>query len=260
MSLIDPRALVSPRAHLAPGVRVDAFAVVGENVSLGEGSRVLSHAVLSGPARFGRDNIVHPFASLGGPPQDLKYRGEPTELHVGDGNSFREGVTVNRGTAGGGGVTRIGNANLFMAQAHVAHDCQVGNHTIFANAATLAGHVTVEDYATIGAFSAVHQFCRVGRHAYVGGFTVVTQDVPPFAKTVTPRNTRNYGVNAIGLERRGFSPQRIAVIEKAFRILLRSRLNTTQALEQMRSLLGDSADVAELIRFIEAAERGIVKS
>lgn len=257
---IHPRAIVSPKARLGAGVRIDAFAIVGDDVVLGDASHVHSHAVVGGPATIGRENRFHPFSAIGGPPQDLKYRGEPTELIVGDSNEFRESVTVNRGTVGGGGVTRIGSNNLFMVCSHVAHDSVVGNHTIFANAATLAGHVIVEDYATVGAFSAVHQFCRVGRHAYIGGYTVVTQDVPPFSKVVTPRDTKAYGVNAVGLERRGFSKERIAAIERAFRLLLRSKLNTTQALEQMRETLGSSEDIAELIRFIEAAERGIVKS
>lgn len=260
MSQIDPRAIVSPRASLGAGVRVEAYAVVGDDVSLGDGCHLLSHSVVSGPSKFGRENVFHPFTSVGGPPQDLKYKGEPTELIVGDANVFREAVTVNRGTIGGGGVTRIGGHNLFMSYAHVAHDCVVGDHTIFANAATLAGHATVEDYATVGAFSAVHQFCRIGRHSYIAGFTVVTQDVPPFAKVAQPRSTRAYGVNSVGLERRGFTAERIATIEKAFRLLLRSKLNTSQALEKMRQTLGASEDVADLIRFIEAAERGIVKS
>ena len=198
--------MVSARARLAPGVRIGAFAVVGDDVELGEDCVLHPHAVVYGPARLGRANVLHPFCSIGGDPQDLKYAGERTRLDIGDRNVFRECVTVSRGTVQGGGVTRIGSDNLFMAQAHVAHDCVVGSHTIFANSATLAGHVTVEDYATIGAFSPVHQFCRVGRFAYVGASTVITQDVPPFCMVVTERQTRCYGVNSVGLERRGFAP------------------------------------------------------
>jgi UDP-N-acetylglucosamine acyltransferase len=255
----DSRASVSERARLAPGVRVGAYAVVGDGVELGEGCVLHPHAVIHGPARLGQGNVLHPFCSIGGDPQDLKYAGERTVLEVGDRNVFREGVTVNRGTGQGGGVTRIGSDNLFMAGAHVAHDCMVGNHTIFANSATLAGHVIVEDFAAVGAFSPVHQFCRIGRYAYIGACTVVTQDVPPFSRIVTERQTRCYGVNAIGLERHGFPRDRIQAIERAFRLLLRSKLNTTQALDEMRSTLDGSADVAELIAFVESAERGLVK-
>jgi len=256
---VDSRAVISERAALAPGVQVGAYAVVGDDVHLGENCVLHPHAVVNGPARYGRDNVFYSFCSIGGDPQDLTYHGERTRLEVGDRNAFRESVTVNRGTEKGGGVTRIGSDNLFMTAAHVAHDCQVGSRTIFANAATLAGHVTVEDHVTIGAFSAVHQFCRVGRHSYVGGFTVVTQDVPPFARVVGERDTRCYGVNTIGLERQGFPQERIEAIERAYRLLLRSKLNTTQAVEQMRAELGDFPDVAELIAFIESSERGLTK-
>jgi UDP-N-acetylglucosamine acyltransferase len=256
---LDPRAVVSSRARLHLGVRIGAYAVVGDEVELGEGTVLHPHAVVYGPARLGRQNLLHPFCAIGGDPQDLKYKGEPTRLEVGDRNVFREGVTVSRGTGHGGGVTRIGDDNLFMAGAHIAHDCVVGSHTVFANAATLAGHVAVEDFATVGAFSPVHQFCRIGRYAYVGASTVITQDVPPFSRVVTERQTRCYGVNSIGLERRGFLRDRIQTIESAYRLLLRSRLNTTQAIEQMRTRLDGSADVAELIDFIESAARGLIK-
>ena len=256
---IDLRAVVAPGARLAAGVRIGAYAVVGDEVELGEDCVLHPHAVASGPARLGRANVLHPFCRIGGDPQDLKYTGERTRLDIGDRNVFREGVTVSRGTVQGGGVTRIGSDNLFMAQAHVAHDCVVGSHTIFANGATLAGHVTVEDYATVGAFSPVHQFCRVGRFAYVGASTVITQDVPPFCMVVTERQTRCYGVNSVGLERRGFSTERIRAIESAYRLFLNSKLNTTQALEQMRLTLNGSADVAELVRFMESTERGMTK-
>jgi UDP-N-acetylglucosamine acyltransferase len=256
---VDLRAMVSAGARLASGVRIGAYAVVGDDVELGEDCVLHPHAVVNGPARLGRANVLHSFCSIGGDPQDLKYAGERTRLDIGDRNVFREGVTVSRGTVQGGGVTRIASDNLFMAQAHVAHDCVVGSHTIFANSATLAGHVTVEDYATIGAFSPVHQFCRVGRFAYVGASTVITQDVPPFCMVVTERQTRCYGVNSVGLERRGFSTEQIRAIESAYRLLLNSKLNTTQALEQMRLTLNGSVDVAELVRFVESADRGVTK-
>ena len=259
MSEIDPRALVSSSARLGRGVQVAAYAVVGDDVELGEGCVLRPHAAVRGPARFGRDNVFDSFCSVGGDPQDLKYRGERTELEGGDANTFREFCTVSRGTAQGGGVTRIGSSNLFMAYSHVAHDCMVGNHTIFANGATLAGHVTVEDYATVGAFSPVHQFCRIGRYAYIGASTVITQDVPPFSRVVTDRETRCFGVNTIGLERHGFDRARREAIERAFRLLLRSKLNTAQALEQMSAQLNGSPDIRELVEFIESAERGLHK-
>jgi UDP-N-acetylglucosamine acyltransferase len=256
---VDFRAVISERARLAPGVQVGAYAVIGDDVELGENCVLHPHAVVCGPARYGRENVFYPFCSIGGDPQDLKYHGERTMLEAGDRNAFRESVTVHRGTEKGGGVTRIGSDNLFMTGAHIAHDCTVGDRTIFANAATLAGHVTVEDHVTVGAFCAVHQFCRLGRYSYIGACTVITQDVPPFARVVDERNTRCYGINSIGLERRGFARERIQAIERAYRLLLRSKLNTTQAVEQMRSELNDSPDVAELIAFIESSERGLTK-
>ena len=256
---IDPRAVVEPRARLGAGVRIGAYAVVGDDVELGEDCVLHPHAVVNGPARLGRGNVLHPFCRVGGDPQDLKYAGERTRLEVGDRNVFRECVTVSRGTVQGGGVTRIGSDNLFMTSAHVAHDCVVGDHTIFANGATLAGHVTVEDYSTIGAFSPVHQFCRIGRFAYVGASTVITQDVPPFSLVVTERQTKCFGVNSVGLKRRGFTTERIRAVKTAYRLLLHSKLNTSEALEQMRLTLNGSADVAELMRFMESSERGVTK-
>ncbi|MBZ5503574.1 MAG: acyl-ACP--UDP-N-acetylglucosamine O-acyltransferase [Acidobacteriia bacterium] len=260
MSEIDPRAIVSPTAKLGRGVRVAAYAVVGDDVELGEGCVVEHHAVVQGPARLGRENRVYSFSVIGGDPQDLTYRGERVSVEIGDANEFREFSTVNRGTVKGGGVTRVGSHNLIMSYAHIAHDCVIGDHTIFVNGATLAGHVTVEDYATVGAFCPVHQFCRIGRHAYIAAQTVITQDVPPFSKIVAPRDTRCYGVNTVGLERHGFSPERIQSIEQAYRLLLRSKLNTSQAVEKMREALAQSEDVQTLIEFIEStADRGLTK-
>jgi UDP-N-acetylglucosamine acyltransferase len=259
MSEIDSRAIISPSARIGQNIRVGAFAVVGDDVEVGDDCLIEAHAVLRGPARFGRRNAFDSFCSVGGDPQDLKFGGERTELVVGDGNRFREFCTVSRGTTQGGGVTRIGDENLFMAYSHVAHDCVVGSHTVFANGATLAGHVVVEDYVNVGAFSPVHQFCRIGRLAYIGACTVITQDVPPFSRVVTERDTKCYGVNTIGLERRGFDRDRLENIERAFRLLLRSKLNTTQALEQIRAQLNGSPDIRELVEFIEATERGLHK-
>jgi UDP-N-acetylglucosamine acyltransferase len=256
---MHPQAVVAPGAKLGAGVKVGAFAVVGEEVELGDGCEVLSHAVVQGPSRFGEGNVFYPFCVVGGDPQDYTFRGERTELVCGDGNIFREYVTVSRGTKKGGGITRIGNNNFVLAYSHIGHDCVIGSNVLFINAATIAGHVTIEDFATIGALSPVHQFCRVGRYAYIGACTVVTQDVPPFSHVVTKRETRSFGINTIGLERRGFSEERRKKLQKAFRLLNRSRLNTTQALAEMKKTLGDSDDVQELIRFVESAERGFVK-
>jgi UDP-N-acetylglucosamine acyltransferase len=258
-SEIHPQSVVSPGAKLGPGVKVGPFAIIGEEVELGEGCELLPHAVVQGPSRFGKNNVFHPFCVIGGDPQDYTFRSERTELVVGDSNIFREYVTVSRGTVKGGGVTRFGNNNFVLAYTHIGHDCQIGSNILLVNAATLAGHVTIEDYATIGALSPVHQFCRVGRYAYIGACTVITQDVPPFSRVVTERETRSFGVNAIGLERHGFSEERRRTLHQAFRMLLRSKLNTSQALAKMRKTFAGSADVLELIQFIEAAERGVVK-
>jgi UDP-N-acetylglucosamine acyltransferase len=258
-SQVHELAIIAPSAKIGAGVRVGAYAVIGEHVELGDGCLLHSHAVVQGPSKIGRNNVFHPFCSVGGDPQDFRFQGEKTELEVGDANTFREYVTISRGTVGGGGKTTIGSGNLFLASSHVGHDCHVGDHILFVNGATLAGHVTVEDYATIGFQSPVHQFCRVGRYAYIGASSVITQDVPPFSRVVTDRETKSYGVNTIGLERKGFSEERLKVLQRAFRLLLRSKMNTSQALAEMRKSFGDSEDVQELIRFIETAERGIVK-
>jgi UDP-N-acetylglucosamine acyltransferase len=256
---IHPQAIVAPGAKLGEAVKIGAYAMVGEDVELGDGCVVHAHAIVQGPAKFGKNNVLHAFSVIGGDPQDYTYRGERTELVAGDDNIFREYVTVNRGTQKGGGRTKLGSDNFLLAYSHIGHDCQVGSHTLFVNGATLAGHVTVEDFVTVGAFCPVHQFCRIGRYAYVGAATVITQDVPPFSKIVTERETKSFGINAIGLERKGFSPERVQALKRAYRLLLRSKLNTSQALAEMRKSLAGSADVRELIEFIESAERGIVK-
>jgi len=255
---VHPTAQVDPSARLGPGTRVGAFSVIGAAVTLGPECVVFPHVVLEGPSSFGPRNRFFPFACLGLEPQDLKFAGETTSLEVGEGNTFRESVTVHRGTAGGGGVTRIGSGGLFMAGTHVAHDCQVGDRTIFANAATLAGHVTVEEGATIGAFSGVHQFCRVGRHAYIGGYSVVTQDALPYVLTVGNR-ARGYGINVIGLERRGFSAESIQALKKAYRILFRSHLAMEEAIETLRGDLGEQPDVDYLVAFVTSSQRGVIR-
>jgi UDP-N-acetylglucosamine acyltransferase len=256
---IHEQAIISPDAKLGAGVVVGAFAVVGEGVVLGDGCVLHPHAVVHGPSKFGAKNVFHPFCVIGGDPQDYTFRGEHVELVAGDGNIFREYVTISRGTIKGGATTRIGSNNFFLAYSHVGHDSQVGSNTLFVNGATLAGHVTVQDFVTIGAFSPVHQFCRLGRYAYIGACTVITQDVLPFSLIVTERETKCFGPNTIGLERKGFSPERIKVLQRAFRLLVRSKKNTSQALEEMRKALAESADVKEMIEFVETAERGIVK-
>ena len=260
MSGIDPRAIVSPSAKLGNCVQVGAFAVVGDEVELGDDCVVEPHAVVKGPGAFGRKNHFASFSIVGGDPQDLTYTGQRVRLEVGDENEFREFCTVHRGTIKGGGVTRLGSHNLIMAYAHIGHDCQIGNHVILTNGAQLAGHSVVEDYAGISAFCLFHQFVRIGAHSYIGAGTIITQDVPPFSLIVGERQTRCFGINKVGLERHGFSPERISVIEKAYRYLLRSKLNTSQAVEKMRGTLADSEDVQSLIRFIESTTaRGLTK-
>src|SRR5947207_2502062 len=224
MAEIDSTAVVSAHAVLASDVVVGAYAVIGPNVTIGSGCVIGPFTRIEGPTTIGERNQFYGHASIGGPPQDLKFKGERTELAIGNDNVFREFVTINRGTVGGGGLTTIGSNNFFMAYAHVAHDCHVGNNTIFANCATLAGHVEVGDFAQIGAFSAVHQFCRVGEHAFIGGGTMCTQDVLPYAKTVASRDNGTYGINNIGLERKGFSKETIEALQRAYKILIRSKL------------------------------------
>src|SRR5215470_7340642 len=256
---IHPQAIVSPEAKLGAEVRIGAYAVVGEGVELGDGCVLHEHAVVRGPSKFGAGNVFHPFCVIGGDPQDYTFRGEQVSLETGAENIFREYVTISRGTVKGDGITRVGNKNFFLAYSHVGHDCQIGSNTLFVNGATLAGHVTVQDFVTLGAFSPVHQFCRLGRYSYIGASTVITQDVPPFSLIVTQRETRCFGPNTIGLERKAFSAERIKALQKAFRLLTRSKKNTTQALAEMRKNVAASADVKELVEFVETAERGIVK-
>ena len=256
---IHPTAVVSSKASLGEAVSIGPYAILEDDVVLGDHCRVDAHTVIQGPTRAGAHCHFFPFCSIGFPPQDLKYRGERTELVIGDHNTFREYVTVNRGTTGGGGRTAIGNHNFIMAYSHIAHDCSLGDHVLLANAATLAGHVTVADHATIGAFSGVHQFCRVGIYGFVGGYSVITKDVLPYSKTVSARDAKNYGVNVIGLERRGFSEDSIRTIRAAYRVLLKSGLNTSQALDQLEQELAGYPEVQALIDFIQTSDRGIIK-
>jgi UDP-N-acetylglucosamine acyltransferase len=255
---VHPTSVVSPRAELGDGVHVGPFCTVGDEVRLGLRVRLESHVVVDGRTEIGDDTHVFPFASIGLEPQDLKYRGESAETRVGKRNRIREFVTVHRGTEGGGMLTSIGDDCLIMAQAHVAHDSRVGNHVIMANAATLAGHVEVQDGANVGAYSGVHQFCRVGREAYVGGYSVVVKDALPFALTVG-NHAKCYGLNTVGMKRRGYPQEAVEALHHAFRLLLSSKLNTTQALARIREEVQGSAEVEELLRFIETSQRGVVK-
>lgn len=258
---VHPSAVVAPGAAVPASCTVGPFSTIGPEVILGEDCTLISHVVLDGRTRIGAGNIFYPFCSVGVAPQDLKYRGEPTETILGEDNTIREGVTISRGTTGGGGVTRIGSHNLLMTQVHIGHDSHVGSHCILANAATLAGHVIIEDHVTLGAFCPVHQHCTVGAYSFIGGGTIVTQDVLPFSLTSARRENKAFGINKIGLERRGFSPDRLARLQKAFRVILASKLNTTQALEKLRALQGDAEDddVALLVAFIERSQRGVIK-
>ena len=254
---IHPSAVVAAGAVVPASCTVGPYCTIGSEVVLGEDCNLISHVVIDGRTRIGARNTFYSFCAVGVAPQDLKYAGEPTELEIGDGNTIRENVTVSRGTAGGGGVTRIGSGCLLMAGAHIGHDSQVGSHCILANCATLAGHVVIEDYATVGAFCPVHQHCIVGKYAFIGGGTIVTQDVLPFSLTSSRRENKAFGINKIGLARRGFSPERLQVLQKAFRLLLAAKLNTSQALEKIKELEGE--DVALLAAFLSRSERGVIK-
>ena len=256
---IHPTAIIDPGAEIHPTVEVGPYVVIGEGVCIGARTRLMGHTFLEGPTTIGEDNLFYPFASIGVASQDLKYHGERTETQIGDRNKIREFVTIHRGTEGGGGITRIGSDNLLMAYAHIAHDANVGSHCILGNATTLAGHVTIEDWAIVEAFTGVHQFCRIGRHAFVGGYSVVTRDVLPFSMTVTPRDAKAYGANKVGLKRREFASETIDALQKAFRLLGNEELNTSQAIERIRTEVPAMPEVDELIEFIASAQRGIIK-
>ncbi|MEP6922277.1 MAG: acyl-ACP--UDP-N-acetylglucosamine O-acyltransferase [bacterium] len=255
---IHSSAVVSPRARIGRECHIGPYSVIGDEVDLGDGVWLESHCVIEGKTTIGEGTHVFPFVSIGLAPQDLKYDGEPSETRVGKRNQIREFVTIHRGTAGGGMLTKTGDDCLIMAQAHIAHDCVLGNHVIMANAATLAGHVVVEDRANIGAYSGVHQFCRVGQEAYIGGYSVVVKDALPFALTVG-NHARCYGLNTTGMKRRGYSKEALRSLHHAFHLLLSAKLNTTQALERIREELPGSLEVGALVEFIEASQRGVIK-
>ncbi len=256
---LHPTAIVSSEAVLGAGVEVGPYVIIGPGVTIGADSKIGAFTRIEGPTAIGERNVFYGHASIGSPPQDLKYHGERTELNIGNDNVFREFVTMNRGTAGGGGMTTIESGNFFMAYSHVAHDCHVGSHTIFANNATLAGHVEIGDHSTIGAFSAVHQFCRVGDHAFIGGFTVVTQDALPYIKTVGDRPAKTYGINTIGLQRKGFSAEAINALDRAYRILIRSKLKLQDALQKIETDLEFFPETRYLVDFIRGSRRGFIR-
>ena len=257
-SFIHPTAIVSPDAKIGADCYIGAFCTIGAEVVLGEKVHLESHVVIDGKTSIGDETRVFPFVSIGLAPQDLKYKGEPTRTEIGRRNHIREFVTIHRGTTGGGGLTKIGDDNLLMAQAHVAHDCQIGNEVIMANAATLAGHVEIADKANVGAYSGVHQFCRVGREAFVGGYSVVVKDALPFAIS-QGNHAKCYGLNRLGMKRRGYSKETIEKLHHAYHLLLSSKLNTSQAVERMKEEIKNCAEVEYLIEFIESSKRGVVK-
>lgn len=256
--MIHPQAIVDPTAKLGERVQIGAYAVIGANVEIGAGTWIGPHALINGPTRIGRENKIHSFSSLGEAPQHVGYRGEPTRLVIGDRNVIREFCTFNRGTADGRGETRIGSDNFFMAYVHIAHDCVVGDRTVFANCASLAGHVTVEDYAFLGGFTGIHQFCRVGAHCMTGIATIAFKDIPPYVlasgNTAVP-----YGINVRGLRRRSFAPATIAALREAYKILYRSGLPLGEALTRLQAMAGDFAEIRHLVAFIESSQRGIIR-
>ena len=257
--MIHPTAIVEPGAVVPESCTIGPFCTVGANVVLGEDCELVSHVVLAGHTTFGRGNRVFSFACIGIAPQDLKYAGEPTRVTIGDNNSIREYVTISRGTVGGGGNTTVGNDCLIMAYTHIGHDSHIGTGCILANSATLAGHVTVEDYAVVGALCPVHQFCRIGRYAYIGGGTTITQDVLPYSLTSIARDNHAYGLNKVGLERRGFTPEQLKELRAAYRVLTGSKRNVSQALEELRAHSDAGEHVRYLIDFVGASERGVIR-
>ena len=258
MTDIHATAIVAPGAQLDPGVQVGPYAVIGAGVVIGAGTTVGAHAVLKGPATIGRDNRIFQFTSIGEDPQDKKYRGEPTQVVIGDRNTFREFCTINRGTAQDQGVTRIGNDNWIMAYVHVAHDCAVGNDVIFSNNSTLAGHVQVGDHVICSGFSAVHQFCRLGAHSFLGGFAAVTRDVPPYVM-VAGQPTAPHGINSEGLKRRGFTPEQLRNLKEAYRILYREQLQLAEARDKLAVLAETQPELRILVDFIDKSERSLIR-
>jgi len=256
---IHPTAIVDPGARIAESADIGPYSIIGAEVEIGARTRLMANAYIEGPTWIGEDNLIFPFSSIGVASQDLKYKGERAETHIGNRNRIREFVTIHRGTAGGGLVTRIGSDNLLMTYAHVAHDCQIGDHVILGNSVGLAGHVVIEDWVDVAPFSGVHQFCRIGRHAFIGPYSVIKQDIMPYSLTSYKPEVSVFGANSVGLERRGFSKQTVESLQTALRLLTRSNLNTSQAIERIVAEVPPCPEVDELIAFIRASERGVVK-
>lgn len=256
---IHPTAIIDRDTEISPDAEIGPYCIIGAGVAIGPRTRLVAHVYMEGKLSVGSDNVFYPYCSCGVVPQDKKYQGEASETRIGNGNSIREFVTIHRGTEGGGMVTSIGDGNLLMAYVHVAHDVVIRNQTILANGVTFAGHVTVDDYANIGGLSAIHQFCRIGRHAMVGSYSVIKQSVLPYSITATDHKVEVYGANRIGLERRGYGSDAIEPLQNAFRILTRSGLNTRQALSRIEEEIPQSAEVRELLEFIRSSSRGFIK-
>ena len=256
---VHPSAIIHEDARVSDSAEIGPHCVIGAEVEIGPGTRLMAHLFVEGPTSIGAGNVFYPYSTVGIAPQDLKYRGERSRTVIGDRNQVREFCTIHRGTEGGGSLTAIGDDNLLQAYAHVAHDCLVGSRCILSHSATLGGHVTIEDHAVVGAHCGVHQFCRVGAHSYIGGYSVVTQDVLPYSVVVTERGARTFGVNKVGLERRGFAKDDLQALHKAFRILTKKGLNTDQALAMIRDEIDASPDIDRLLEFIKSSQRGFVK-
>jgi UDP-N-acetylglucosamine acyltransferase len=256
---IHPTAIVDPRACISESAEIGPYSIIGADVSIGPRTRLMAHVFMEGPLEIGEDNVFYPYSTVGVAPQDLKYKGERSRTSIGHRNRIREFATIHRGTEVGGMLTSIGDDNLLMAYVHVAHDTRVASHTVIGHAATIGGHVTVADWVVVSAGSAVHQFCRIGRHAFVGGYSVITQDVLPFSTTVSERETKVFAANAVGLERRGFPAETIEALHKSLRLLTRAGLNTSQAIERITEEVPPVPEITELLEFIAQSERGFVK-
>lgn len=256
---IHPSAIVDPSARIDASAEIGPFCVIGAEVEIGPRTKLYGNVFVEGPTRIGADNEIFPYTTIGLAPQDKKYSGERSETHIGDRNTIREFVTIHRGTQGGGLLTKVGSGNWIMSHVHIAHDCIIGDETVLSHGAVIGGHVHIGDWAVLGGGSAIHQFCRIGKHSMVGGYSVITQDVLPYSMTVSPRENKIFGANAVGLERRGFSQDTVEGLQKTFRLLTRSGLNTTQAIERIREEIAATPELEDLLQFIAASERGFVK-
>ena len=256
---IHPTAILHPGARVDPAADIGPFCVIGDEVEIGANTRLMAHVYVEGPTWIGEENLFYPYASVGVASQDLKYQGERAETRIGNRNRIREFVTIHRGTRGGGALTSMADSNLIMAYVHIAHDCHIRSNCILANGVTMGGHVVIDNHAVIGAFSGIHQFCRIGAHAMVAGYTVITRDVLPYSLTGVDRTARVFGANKVGLERRGFGAERIHALHKAFRLLASHSLNTTQALEHIAAEVEPCEEIDDLVRFIQSTERGVIK-